>query len=131
MAQGVRMRALRRVVDFVRRCKGLNLTTSDVLATTSLVYDGRDVYEVAGDVLISTLRKPGQCELFVVHLDQIVGELLSKMRKFENAVKRIEQGHRPAVAKLSGDRAPSSSRRPKLPEHRDAPRGARRRASAP
>jgi DNA-binding transcriptional MerR regulator len=126
--QGVRLRHLRRIVNFVRQREGLSLTTSDVLATTSLVYDGREVYEVTGDTLVSTLRKPGQCELFVVCLDQIVRELLSKMRELENSSERIEPGERRIVTPLSRRRAPSSSRQPNLPDQSDAPRGARRRA---
>jgi DNA-binding transcriptional MerR regulator len=65
--RGIDVRNLRRVVDYLRRRKGLELTTSDVLASTVLVSDGHDVYEVDLErgVHTSTLLRPNQSTLLV------------------------------------------------------------------
>jgi hypothetical protein len=66
--QGIEVHRLKRVVEYLRKRKGLSLTASDVLASTLLVSDGRDVYEVDGvDALVgvSTLRDPDQSVMLV------------------------------------------------------------------
>ena len=78
--RGIEVRNLRRVVDYLRRRKGLDLSTSDVLANTALVTDGLDVYEVDGTVTISALRKAGQRAVFVVPLGEVVSEIQSEAR---------------------------------------------------
>ena len=57
--QGIEVHKLRRVVEYLRQRKGLELTASDVLANTMLISDGHDVYEVEGDVTVSTLPQTG------------------------------------------------------------------------
>jgi hypothetical protein len=66
-SRGIDVRHLRRVVEYLRKRKGLELTTSDVLAGAVLLTDGRDVYEVDGErgVHVSTLRHPDQSVLMV------------------------------------------------------------------
>lgn len=78
LRQSIDVRNLRRVVDYLRKRKGLELSASEVLASTSLVTDGHDVYEVAGDVSVSTLRRPGQRMLLMVPLGELVAELQAK-----------------------------------------------------
>ncbi len=70
---GIDPRGLRRVVEYLRKRKGLSAT--DALASTLLVTDGHDVYEVDGSASISTLRKPGQAVFHVVALDSLVSEV--------------------------------------------------------
>jgi DNA-binding transcriptional MerR regulator len=85
LRQSIDVRNLRRVVDYLRKRKGLELSTSDVLASTSLVTDGDDVYEVTGDVSISMLRRPGQRLLLMVPLDELVAQLQAKARALRAA----------------------------------------------
>jgi hypothetical protein len=75
--RGIEIRNLRRVVDYLRKRKGLELTASDVLASTVLVTDGHDVYEVDGErgVHTSTLRHPDQSVLLVP-----LGRLVAKIQ---------------------------------------------------
>ena len=80
---GIAGESLRRVVKYLRSRKGLSAT--EVLASTSLITDGHDVYEVEGDVLLSALRRPGQRLLFVLALDELVTELQVKARALEGA----------------------------------------------
>ena len=76
-SSGISQAQLRKVVSYLRKRKGLSAT--DVLASTSLVTDGRDVYEVEGNVTLSTLRRPGQREFFVVlPFDELVTEVQTK-----------------------------------------------------
>ena len=63
--RGIDVRHLRLVIAYLRKRKGLDLTTSDVLASAVLVTDGVDVYEVDGDARVSTLRHPDQSALMV------------------------------------------------------------------
>ncbi len=77
-AAGISVRALRLVVKYLRKRKGLSAT--EVLASTQLVTDGHDVYEVTGEQSISTLRRPGQRVLFVVPLAELVAELQTNAR---------------------------------------------------
>jgi hypothetical protein len=77
------MQSMRKVVTYLRARKGLSAT--DVLASTSLITDGHDVYEVEGDVTLSTLRKPGQRGFFVLPLDELVSEVQSKARAMRAA----------------------------------------------
>jgi DNA-binding transcriptional MerR regulator len=79
-ARGIEVHKLRRVVEYLRQRKGLDLSTSDVLANTMLVTDGLDVYEVEGDMTVSALRRPGQRVVLIVPLGEIVSELQSEAR---------------------------------------------------
>jgi DNA-binding transcriptional MerR regulator len=76
--EGVTLRALRTVVAYL--CARSGLSATEALASTSLVTDGHDVYEVNGDVSISTLRRPGQRMLLMIPLDEIVAELQANAR---------------------------------------------------
>ena len=77
-AAGISVGSLRRVVKYLRSRKGLS--AAEVLASTQLVTDGHDVYEVSGEQSISALRRPGQRVLFVVPLDELVTELQTNAR---------------------------------------------------
>jgi DNA-binding transcriptional MerR regulator len=77
-SSGISMQSMRKVVSYLRDRKGLSAT--EVLASTSLVTDGHDVYEVEGDVTLSTLRRPGQRGFFVLPLDELVTEVQTKAR---------------------------------------------------
>ncbi len=76
---GIGVGAMKRVVRYLRSRKGL-LSTSEVLATSALITDGLDVYEVEGNVMVSALRCPGQRVLFLVPLGTIVSELQRLVR---------------------------------------------------
>jgi DNA-binding transcriptional MerR regulator len=80
---GISLQALRRVVKYLRGRKGLS--TTEVLASTTLITDGRDVFEVEGAMTVSALRRPGQRVLFVVPLDELVTELQVKARALRAA----------------------------------------------
>jgi DNA-binding transcriptional MerR regulator len=68
---GISLQALRRVIAHLR-ARGVD----QPLASTYLVSDGKDVYEVHGDAAISTLRQPGQSGfLWLVDLGSVVAEL--------------------------------------------------------
>lgn len=77
-AAGITPQALRRVVEYLSARTGLSPT--EALAATNLITDGLDVYEVNGDVSVSTLRRPGQRMLLMVPLDELVAELQAKAR---------------------------------------------------
>jgi DNA-binding transcriptional MerR regulator len=82
--EGIPLQALRKVVAYL--CARTGLSPTDALASTNLVTDGRDVYEVQGDVVsISTLRRPGQRMLLMVPLDELVRELQIKARALSAA----------------------------------------------
>ncbi len=81
--EGIPLQALRKVVAYLAARTGLSPT--DALASTNLVTDGHDVYEVAGDASISTLRRPGQRMLLMVPLDELVAELQAKARALRAA----------------------------------------------
>jgi DNA-binding transcriptional MerR regulator len=71
---GIDPRGLRRVVDYLRHRKGLSAT--DALASTLLITDGHDVYELDGSTFpTSALRRPGQTVFHGVVLDILVAEL--------------------------------------------------------
>jgi hypothetical protein len=74
---------LGRVVKYLRARKGLS--TTDILASTTLVTDGHDVFEVEGAMTVSALRRPGQRVLFVVPLDELVTELQARTRALQAA----------------------------------------------
>ena len=76
-SRGFEVRHLRRVVEYLRQRKGLELTASDVLASTVLVTDGKDVFEVDAErgVHISTLLRPDQSVLLVP-----LGRFVAKMK---------------------------------------------------
>jgi DNA-binding transcriptional MerR regulator len=80
---GIPPQSLRKVVTYL--CARRGLSPTDALASTSLVTDGRDVYEVNGDASISTLRRPGQRMLLMVPLDELVAELQAKARALRAA----------------------------------------------
>ncbi len=82
-AAGISLQALSRVVKYLRGRKGLS--TTEILASTTLVTDGHDVYEVEGAMTVSALRRPGQRVLFVVPLDELVTELQAKTRALRAA----------------------------------------------
>jgi hypothetical protein len=75
---GIPPQSLRRVVTYLSKHKGLNAT--EALASTNLVTDGKDVFEVTGSTTISTLQKPGQRVLFVVPLSELVTEIQTNVR---------------------------------------------------
>jgi DNA-binding transcriptional MerR regulator len=75
LEQGISMARMKRVVEYLRKRKGLELTTTDLLAGTMLVTDGKDVFEVTTSMAISTLLRPGQRMLFMVPLSDLVAEL--------------------------------------------------------
>jgi DNA-binding transcriptional MerR regulator len=75
---GIPPQSLRRVVAYLAKHKGL--VGADALASTNLVTDGEDVFEVKGSATISTLQKPGQRVLFVVPLGQLVAEIQTNVR---------------------------------------------------
>jgi DNA-binding transcriptional MerR regulator len=77
-AAGISVGSLRRVVNYLRARKGLSC--AEALASTQLVTDGHDVYEVSGEQSISALRRPGQRVLFVVPLDELVTEIQTNAR---------------------------------------------------
>jgi DNA-binding transcriptional MerR regulator len=81
--EGIPLQALRRVVGYLCARKGLK--PADALASTSLITDGRDVYEIEGDVSTSTLRRPGQRMLLMVPLGELVAELQAKARALRAA----------------------------------------------
>jgi DNA-binding transcriptional MerR regulator len=130
--QGIDVRSLRRVVSYLRKRKGLDLSPSDVLASTYLVTDGRDVYEVVGDAeLLSTLRKPGQCGFLIVTLNELVNDVQRKVLALEGALGRIAGAHKPTVSparvgRFEPDEAPSSIRRPNDSPRKQSGAGARR-----
>jgi DNA-binding transcriptional MerR regulator len=83
-AEGIPLQALRKVVKYLCARKGLS--PNEALASTNLVSDGHDVYEITGDVVsISTLRRPGQRMLLMVPLDELVAELQAKARTLRAA----------------------------------------------
>ena len=83
---GIDPSALRRVVEYVRKRKGLSAT--EAIATSVLVTDGHDVYEldeIQGAVRVSVLRSPGQRVLHLVPLAALVTELQRDARKATKA----------------------------------------------
>jgi DNA-binding transcriptional MerR regulator len=80
---GIGGKSLHRVVKYLRNRKGLS--ANEVLASTTLVTDGHDVYEVDGAMTVSALRRPGQRLLFVLALDELVAELQIKARALRAA----------------------------------------------
>lgn len=70
---GIDLRALRRVVDYLGKRKGLSAT--DAIASTLLITDGHDVYEIDGNTPVSALRRPGQTVFHGVVLDTLVAEV--------------------------------------------------------
>jgi DNA-binding transcriptional MerR regulator len=80
---GISMPLLKRVVAYLREHKGLSAT--EVLASTNLVSDGQDLFEVNEDATISTLRKAGQRVVFVVPLAEIVSEIQNEARALRAA----------------------------------------------
>ena len=80
---GIGGKALHRVVKYLRARKGLS--ANEALASTTLIMDGHDVYEVDGEVTVSTLQRPGQRLLFMLALDELVAELQVKARALRAA----------------------------------------------
>lgn len=81
---GISLQALRRVVKYLCGRKGLS-TTTEVLAGTTLITDGHDVFEVVNEITVSALKNPGQRVLFVVPLGALVTELQAKARALRAA----------------------------------------------
>lgn len=81
---GISLQALRRVVKYLCTRKGL-VTPTDVLAGSTLVTDGQDVFELVDDAMLSALKNPGQRVLFVVPLGELVTELQTKARALRAA----------------------------------------------
>jgi len=82
-AAGVTLQMLRKVVAYLRARHGLS--ASEVLARTSLVTTGEQVYEVAGDV---TLHIPSGQRMMLhvtIPLDQVVSDLQRKARALRRA----------------------------------------------
>jgi DNA-binding transcriptional MerR regulator len=84
-ARGIEIHCLKRVVAYLRKRKGLALTASDVLASTLLVTDGHDVYEVDGQVGVSTLRNPDQ-SVMLVPFGRVVAKLQEEALKLSASV---------------------------------------------
>lgn len=80
---GIDLGGLHRVVDYLKKRKSLSAT--DALASTVLVTDGHDVYEVEDNVPISALRKPGQAVLHMIALGALVSEVHQAARKLTKA----------------------------------------------
>jgi DNA-binding transcriptional MerR regulator len=80
---GISLQALRRVVKHLHTRKGLSAT--EALASTTLVTDGHDVFELVDDAMLSALKNPGQRVLFVVPLGKLVAELQTKARALRAA----------------------------------------------
>lgn len=76
--EGISPQALRKIVAYLATRTDLSLT--DDVAPRSLVTDGHDLYEVAGDTPMSTLRRLGQRMILIVPLDEFVVELQAKIR---------------------------------------------------
>ncbi len=70
---GISPSGLRRVVAYLRKRKGLS--ASEALASTVLITDGFDVFEVDGSASVSTLLRPGQAVFHGVVLHTLVHEL--------------------------------------------------------
>jgi hypothetical protein len=83
-ARGIEVHCLKRVVAYLRKRKCLELTASDVLASTLLVTDGHDVYEIDGDLGISTLRNPDQT-VMLVPFGRVVAKLQAEAIKVRAA----------------------------------------------
>lgn len=82
--QGISLQSLRLVVEYLRSRKGLT-SASELLASSTLISDGRDVYTVEENKPISALRRPGQRLLLMVPLGELVTELRAKTRAFQAA----------------------------------------------
>lgn len=76
---GIDLGGLHRIVDYLKKSKSLSAT--DALASTLLVTDGHDVYEVEDNVPISAYRKPGQVVLHVIQLGTLVRQVHDEARK--------------------------------------------------
>jgi DNA-binding transcriptional MerR regulator len=81
--RGIPPLALRKVVAHL--CAHKKLSPTEALASTNLVTDGHDVYEVHGETSISTLIRPGQCAFLVVALDELVADIQAKARTLRAA----------------------------------------------
>jgi DNA-binding transcriptional MerR regulator len=83
-ARGIEIHCLTRVIAYLRKRKGLELTTSELLASTLLLTDGHDVYEVDGPIGTSTLRDPDQT-VMLVPFGRIVAKLQAAALKVKAA----------------------------------------------
>ena len=76
---GVSLQSLREAVERITHLKSLG-STSEALASTYLVSDGRTVYAKTGDELIALVRKPGQLAFaWFIDLGQVVREIRERM----------------------------------------------------
>jgi DNA-binding transcriptional MerR regulator len=73
--RGIDVRYMHEVVNYLRKRKGLDLTASDILASTILVTDGHDIYEIDAGARVSALRHPDQTVLMVP-----LGRLVAKIK---------------------------------------------------
>jgi DNA-binding transcriptional MerR regulator len=71
---GIDLRGLRRVVEYLRQRKALSAT--DALASTVLITDGHDVYEIDGNTPpMSAFLRPGQGVFHGLVLNTLVAEV--------------------------------------------------------
>lgn len=77
--RGVSMQVVRKVAAYLRARDGLS--TTDVLASTSLVTDGERVYEVAGDVTIHVPSGQRMMVHVTIPLDRVVEEVQRGARR--------------------------------------------------
>jgi DNA-binding transcriptional MerR regulator len=82
-ARGISLAELRKVIAYVKSRSGLS--ASDALASTLLVTDGHDVYEVSDGASFSALRAPGQRVLCIVPLATLVSEVQRGVRALSEA----------------------------------------------
>lgn len=83
--RGIPLHSLKKVVAHLHRRRGLELTAtaSEVLASTMLITDGSDVYEIdGGEMLVSMLRHPDQ-SVMLVPLGVMVAQVRADVLKVE------------------------------------------------
>lgn len=79
---GISLQSLRKVVTVLREMHGLE----QPLAETYLVTNGQDVFERAGNELMSVVRQPGQgAWAFVVDIHAVVTELQHEIQQWLTA----------------------------------------------
>jgi DNA-binding transcriptional MerR regulator len=83
---GVSLQGLREVVRYLRDRNDVSTSPTEVLASSVLVTDGRDVFVVEdGSFAFSTLRRPGQRAFHVVMFGELVNEIQSDARALRAA----------------------------------------------
>jgi hypothetical protein len=81
--RGITLAELRKVIAYLKKRTGLSAT--DALASTLLVTDGHDVYEVSDGASFSALRAPGQRTMCIVPLATLVSEVQRGVRELDAA----------------------------------------------